>query len=207
VHHDTPETTPQLKLFVVIYSGHVLPAQYRPFVDGINLWIYNQNGLYTNIDTYVTQFRATYPGKEINCGIYIMNGDYGWMTPTCVDYMYRDLLNRYDDGDVNGVMLFAGHWIIMPNITRERWDADRLPALLDEVYYPFVGRGAWSTSRAYRSTGPLSPAARPVGSQAICSSGPGSGQTSKDNTASPPGRGIERPIRRSITRWPSKTAA
>ena len=141
VHHDTPETTPQLKLFVVIYSGHTLPVQFRPFVDGINLWIYNQNGFYTNIDGYVTSFRSTYPGKEINCGVYIMNGDYGWMTPTCLDYMYRHLLDRYDDGDVNGVMLFAGHWIVMPNITRERWDADRLPALLDEVYYPFVGAG------------------------------------------------------------------
>lgn len=141
VHHDTPETTAQLKLFAVIYSGHTLGTQFRPFVDGINLWIYNQNGYYTNIDNYVTQFRATYPGKEINCGIYIMNGDYGWMTSACVDYMYRHLLNRYDDGDVNGVMLFSGHWIIMPNITRERWDADRLPALLDEVYYPFVGTG------------------------------------------------------------------
>lgn len=142
VHHDTPETTPQLKLFVVIYSGHTLPVQFRPFVDGINLWIYNQNGYYTNIDNYVNAFRATYPGKEINCGVYIMNGDYGWMTPACLDFMYRHLLDRYDDGDINGVMLFAGHWIVMPNITRERWDADRLPALLDEVYYPFVGNGA-----------------------------------------------------------------
>jgi hypothetical protein len=141
VHHDTPETTPQLKLFAVIYSGHVLGAQFRPFVDGINLWIYNQNGYYTNIDSYVNTFRATYPGKEINCGIYIMNGDYGWMTAASLDFMYRHLWDRYDDGDVNGVMLFSGHWIVIPNITRARWDTDGLPALLDEVYYPFVGAG------------------------------------------------------------------
>jgi len=141
VHHNTPETTPQLKLFVVIYSGHTLPAQFVPFVDGINLWIYNQNTYYQNIDAYVTQFRQAYPGKEINCGVYIMNGTYGWMTPACIDHMYRRLLDRYDNGEINGVMLFAGHWIIIPNITRARWDADALPALLDEIYYPYVGSG------------------------------------------------------------------
>jgi hypothetical protein len=59
LHHDTPETTPQLKLFVVIYAGSTLAEQYLPFVDGINLWISNQDALYTNIDTYVTEFRAT----------------------------------------------------------------------------------------------------------------------------------------------------
>jgi hypothetical protein len=141
VHHDTPETTPQLKLFVVMYSGNTLAVRYRPFVDGINLWIFNQDSFYTNIDTYVTESHTTYPGKEISCGIYVKNGRYGWMTPAGLDFMYRHLLDCYDDGDVNGVMLFCGHWITMPNITRARWDADRLPALLDEVYYPFVGTG------------------------------------------------------------------
>jgi hypothetical protein len=38
-------------------------------------------------------------------------------------------------------MLFAGHWIVIPYITREQWDAIHIPALLDSVYYPYLGRG------------------------------------------------------------------
>lgn len=150
VHHDTPETTPQLKLFVVIYSGHVLPAQFVPLVDGINLWIYNQNGFYQNIDTYVTSFRSSDPGKEINCGIYAYNSDYHWMTPASIRFMYRHLLDRYDDDDINGIMLFAGHWIVIPNIPRAQWDNDHIPALLDASTIPAWDRAA---GRVYQAGG------------------------------------------------------
>jgi hypothetical protein len=141
VHHDTPETTPQLKLLVVVYSGNTIDPDQLPLIDGVSLWITNQNAQYTNIDSYVDHCRTFHPGKEINCGIYVANSIHGWMTPASLEHMYRRLLDRYDDGDVNGIPLFCGHWLVMPNITRERWDADRIPALLDEVYYPYVGAG------------------------------------------------------------------
>jgi hypothetical protein len=142
VHHETPETTPWLKLFVVIYPHRTtLQPQFLPYIDGINLWYYNQNGLYTLIESDINSYRANYPGKEINFGIYVMNGDYGWMTPASISYLYHHLFDIYDDGRINGVMLFAGHWIIIPNITRTQWDNDNIPALLDTVYYPFIGRG------------------------------------------------------------------
>ena len=142
VDHESPATTPWLKLFVVIYPHRTtLPQKFAPYIDGINLWYYNQNGLYTQVDADIDAFRTNFPGKEINFGIYIYNSDYHWMTSASISYLYRHLLDRYEDGSVNGIMLFAGHWIVIPYITRTQWDDIHLPALLDSVYYPYLGRG------------------------------------------------------------------
>jgi len=142
VDHDSPATTPWLKLFVVIYPHRTtLPPKFAPFIDGINLWYYNQDGLYTQVDDDVDAFRTSFPGKEINFGIYVYNSDYHWMTPASISYLYQHLFSRYEDGSVNGTMLFAGHWIVIPNISRTQWDDIHLPALLDSVCYPYVGQG------------------------------------------------------------------
>jgi hypothetical protein len=150
VYHETPSTTPWLKLFVVIYPHRTsLATKFVPYIDGINLWYYNQNGLYTLFDSDLDSYRSMYPGKEINFGVYMMNSDYGWMTPVSISYLYHHLLDRYDDGHINGFMLFAGHWIIIPYITRTQWDNDHISSLLDTVYYPFIGKGQ---GRVYNSS-------------------------------------------------------
>ncbi|MFA5032795.1 MAG: hypothetical protein WC614_07230 [bacterium] len=142
VHHDTPETTPELKFFTVLYPGRFgIASEYVRYVDGFNLWIYNQNAYYEYIDKAIDKYRAKYPGKEITCGIYLINNDYGWQSPQSVRYMYTHLFDRYDDGDINGIILFAGYWIGMPHTPRNRWESNHIIALLDTIYYPYLGEG------------------------------------------------------------------
>lgn len=142
VHHDSPETTPDLKFFTVLYPGRFrIQDDFVPFVDGFNLWIYNQNAYFEYIDKAIDKYIKKYPGKEITCGIYLINNDYGWQTPKSVRHMYTRLLDRYDDGDINGIILFAGYWIVKSHSPREKWDNNHLIALLDTIYYPYLGEG------------------------------------------------------------------
>lgn len=142
VHHETPETTPELKLSVTIYPGRKqLQSKFAPYIDEINLWIYNQNAYYEYTDKSIDKFRSKFPGKGITFGIYILNNDYGVMYPKSIGYMYKHLLDRYDDGDINDIILFAGPWISVSHTERKMWDNNHIIALLDTVYYPYLGEG------------------------------------------------------------------
>ncbi|MFA5032790.1 MAG: hypothetical protein WC614_07205 [bacterium] len=140
VYHNTPETTPELKMFVVIYPGRKkLSTIFAPYIDGINLWIYNQNAYSKYTDQAIDKFHSKFPGKEINFGVYILNNDYGWTSPGCLNYMYKTLFNRYDNGDINGIILFAGPWVVTSNTPRDKWNDNHITALLDTIYYPYLG--------------------------------------------------------------------
>lgn len=142
VYHDSVATTPQNKMFVVLFEWEMNPSSsLLSLIDGISFWISNQTANYTNIDQYINTLRRNCPNKEIICGIYIKNSIIGWAPPASVHYMLDHLINRYDDGDINGIWIYSGWWLIMPNITREYWDSLNIFYWLDSLYYPYLGEG------------------------------------------------------------------
>ncbi|MBI3502593.1 MAG: T9SS type A sorting domain-containing protein [Bacteroidetes bacterium] len=144
VHSDSIAHTPYNKLFVVKYSTTIQPS-WMPVIDGISLWHYgNQSSVYTSTDTYINQLRVNFPGKEIHIGIYVDWGagpSYSWASPASFQYMLQHGLNRYDDGDINGIQLFQGYWLVKPHTSLSIWNQYSFIPNLDSLYYPFLGMG------------------------------------------------------------------
>ncbi|NYT02276.1 MAG: carboxypeptidase regulatory-like domain-containing protein [Methanosarcinales archaeon] len=141
VDHSSPATTPHLKLFVVTYEREIVhpDANALELIDGVNLWIYNQEGHYREFDRYMGEIKSNYPGKEIIPGIYIHNSDYGDMSRECITYLLQKSIDLYDEGYVSGILLFAGHWLVKDYISRERSQQISLPEILNQLYYPHLG--------------------------------------------------------------------
>ena len=141
VHSECVATTPYNKLYCVIYGTGADPAA-LPVIDGVSYWYYRgQNCCYTNLDADITQLRAGYPKKEIMIGIYLKNTYLGWTDPASVQYMLAHAIDRYDDGDINGITLFAGLYLLKDQMPLNEWNAFALPRWLDSLYYPYLGAG------------------------------------------------------------------
>ena len=141
VYSDSIATTPENKLYIVIYGTGANPAA-LPVIDGVSYWYYaNQNCCYANLDTDVTQLRISYPHKEIFVGIYLRNSELGWTDPSGVQYLLQHSLDRYDDGDINGITIFAGPRLNKDTMPLSEWKAFALPFWLDSLYYPYLGEG------------------------------------------------------------------
>lgn len=141
VNHQSPATTPDLKLYIVTYEWEIEPKDKKALelIDGVNFWIYNQEKYYANFRGFIDTIRANYPGKEIIPGIYIHNTDYGDMTKRSLSYLLQESIMLYDRGYASGVLLFAGHWLVKDNISRERSQEINLSDILYRTYYPHLG--------------------------------------------------------------------
>jgi hypothetical protein len=134
-------TTPYNKLYCVIYYTNP-NASAMPYVDGLSYWYWAyQNCCYTNFDSDITALRQNWPAKEILMGIYIKDSYLGWTTPESVQYLLAHSIDRYDNGDINGVIIFRGPLLASDFITLEQWKQYNLPPLLDSLYYPYLGAG------------------------------------------------------------------
>jgi len=146
VDHNSQATTPNLKLFVVLYdeqfSGSDLPyfKSVAGLIDGVNFFCANQNKDYQNFDNYINNIKMVFPGKAIISGIYIYNSNFAG-NPDGVQYILKRSIDLYDQGKINGVDLFSGAWLTESNITQARWDSLSIPPLLDSLYYPYLGEG------------------------------------------------------------------
>ena len=141
VHSECTATTPNNKLYGVVYSTDANPAALS-CIDGVQYYnLPNQNCCYANFDNDVTTLRANYPNKEIQIGIYLKNSGPGWLQPDGIHYILSHALNRYDDGDINGITLFAGVFLIADSIPLSIWNGFALPHWLDSLYYPYLGAG------------------------------------------------------------------
>ncbi len=144
VDHNSKATTPNLKLYVVLYDQQINAKELSNeqsisnLIDGVNLWMGDQNTNYTNLDSYINDIHSNlYPGKKIILGIYVSK----WASPDGIKYMLQRSFDQYDKGKISGVLLFAGVWLTEPNITQARWDSLAIPPLLDSLYYPYLGEG------------------------------------------------------------------
>jgi hypothetical protein len=141
VHSECVATTPYNKLYCVIYSTASIPDA-LPYIDGVEFYqVVNQSCCLSILDSNITALRANFPGKEIQIGIYLKNSGTGWLGPTGVQYTLAHGLDRYDDGDINGLTLFAGVFLVEDNIPLNLWNAFALPHWLDSLYFPYLGEG------------------------------------------------------------------
>ncbi len=144
VHHDSPPSTTWLKLYICLYEQELSrnpDTTLLRLADGVNFWIWNQNANYPNFSSYISTVRTKYPDEEIIPGIYLHNS-LADMTQASINYILERSLDMCDDGSARGVLVFAGHWMVMNNISRARWDAMALPHEFNTVYYPYLGKGA-----------------------------------------------------------------
>jgi hypothetical protein len=110
-------------------------------IDGVNFWIWYQNSRYVNFNTYIMDsLTVKFPNKPIIPGDYLNNGTV--MTPTSIDYIIEHAIDLYDDGAIRGLLIFSGFWFVTDYITRARWDEMALPHEFNQMYYPYLGRGA-----------------------------------------------------------------
>jgi hypothetical protein len=133
----SPATSPNLELFVVYYQSY--PLKYRELdtlVDGIVLFIDNdQDANYIHLERYIATFKQDYPGKDIILGVDISTE----RNPTSIRHLLENSIELYDRGELDGVMLFWGWFLVRQGITQSRWDSLAIPPLLDSLYYPYLG--------------------------------------------------------------------
>ncbi len=141
VHSDCMATTPYNKLFCVVYNTNAVPAA-MSVLDGVVYSIRDQNCCYTTFDGDISTLRNNFPRKEIMFAIFL-NNTYlgGWTTPASVQYLLQHALDRYDDGDINGLTIFAGPYLMKDRMPLSIWNGFALPHCLDSIYYPYLGAG------------------------------------------------------------------
>lgn len=141
VHSESVATTPYNKLYCVVYKTDSVPGASQ-VLDGVQYYhVPTQLCCYESLDSDITSLRANYPGKEIQVGIYLKNSGVGWLPADGVHYWLSHALDRYDNGDINGVTLFAGVFLVKQNIPLNIWNGFNLPHWLDSLYYPYLGAG------------------------------------------------------------------
>jgi hypothetical protein len=141
VHSESYATTPNNKLYCVVYSTDSVPGSSQ-VLDGVQYYnVPTQMCCLDKLDSDITNLRANYPGKEVQIGIYLKNSGVGWLPAASVQYWLAHALDRYDAGDINGVTLFAGVFLIKENIPLSIWNGFALPHWLDSLYYPYLGAG------------------------------------------------------------------
>lgn len=139
VYSESYATTPYNKVYAVMYDTW-LEHSSLPFLDGVSYWYFkNQNCCYTQIDSDISQLRFYWPNKDILIGIYIKNSYLGWTDPVGVHYMLKHSLDSYDDGNINGITIFAGVYLVKNLMPLNQWKAFALSDWLDSLYYPYLG--------------------------------------------------------------------
>lgn len=142
VDRKSPATTPNLKLYIVVYNHQLdrVDDTVLKFVDGVNFWVWKQTENYKNYDSYIDTIRKTFPGKDVISGVYIFNSA---QTPPAesIRYILDHAIDLYDQGKINGLLVFSAIWLSRERSTRERWNDLALPEFLGREYYPFLGEG------------------------------------------------------------------
>lgn len=143
VDQSSPTTTPHLKLYIVVYEHQldkIVDKEVLDAVDGVSFWVWKQSENHKNFDGYIETIRRNYPNKEIIAGVYIFNSRQT-PTPASIHYIIERAVERYAQGQVNGLLIFSAIWLSREKMTRERWDELALPQLLARAYYAFLGEG------------------------------------------------------------------
>ncbi|HEX2639931.1 MAG TPA: carboxypeptidase-like regulatory domain-containing protein [Pyrinomonadaceae bacterium] len=143
VDHSSPATTPDLKLYIVVYEHQLarpLEETVLSAIDGVSFWTWKQNENFTNFDTNIDAIKRRFPGREVIAGVYVYNGA-ETPTPESVRHIIGQAVEMYGAGKIDGLLIFAAVWMSREKSSRERWDELGLPGYLGKVYYPFLGEG------------------------------------------------------------------
>jgi hypothetical protein len=143
VDHSSTPTTPDLKLYIVVYEHHLertVEPQALELLDGICFWMWKQTEHYKQFDDYMTTVSRLYPNKEVISGVYVRHSLEVPIVPSVHHIMERSI-DLYAQGKVNGLLIFSAVWLARKELKRERWDELALPQFLGRLYYPFLGEG------------------------------------------------------------------
>jgi len=136
VDHSSPATTPDLKLYIVVYEHQLarpLEETVLNAIDGVSFWTWKQNENFTNFDTNVDAIKRRFPGREVIAGVYVYNGAQT-PTPESVHHIIGQAVEMYEAGKIDGLLIFAGK--ILPGALGRT----RSPGIFGESLLSFPGR-------------------------------------------------------------------
>ncbi len=143
VDSSSPATTPDLKLYIVVYEHHLelkVDPQALDLLDGVCFWMWKQTENYKNFDSYMDTVNRIYANKDVIAGVYVRHSVQVPVVPS-VHHLLDRAIDMYAKGRVNGVLIFSAVWLARKELKRERWNDLGLPQFLGRVYYPFLGEG------------------------------------------------------------------
>lgn len=143
VDHSSPATTPDLKLYIVVYEHHLdikVEPQVLDLIDGVSFWMWKQSVHYKQFDDYIKTVHRVYPNKDVIAGVYVRHSREIPIVPS-VHHVIERAIDLYSKGQVNGLLIFSAIWLSREETKRERWDELDLPQFLGRHYYSFLGEG------------------------------------------------------------------
>lgn len=143
VDSSSPVTTPDLKLYIVVYEHHLglkVDPQALELLDGVCFWMWKQSENYKNFDEYLATVNRSYPNREVIAGVYVRHSQ-AVPTVESVHHIMERAIDAYATGKINGLLIFSAIWLSREETKKERWDALELPQFLGRLYYPFLGEG------------------------------------------------------------------
>jgi hypothetical protein len=144
VDSSSPATTPDLKLYIVVYEHHLglkVEPEALDLLDGVCFWMWKQSDHYKQFDDYLETINRTYPNKEVVAGVYVRHSREIPVVPS-VHHIIERAIDQYAQGRINGLLIFSAIWLAREECKRERWDELALPQFLGRTYYPFLGEGS-----------------------------------------------------------------
>lgn len=144
VDSSSPATTPDLKLYIVVYEHHLglkVEPEALELLDGVCFWMWKQSENYKNFDDYLDTVNRSYPNKDVIAGVYVRHSREVPVVPS-VHHIMERAIDMYAKGRVNGLLIFSAIWLSREETKKARWDDLALPQFLGRVYYPFLGEGA-----------------------------------------------------------------
>jgi len=144
VDHRSPVTTPDLKLYIVVYEHHLdlkVEPQALELLDGVCFWMWKQTEHYKQFDDYLETVSRLYPDKDVIAGVYVRHSRQVPIAAS-VHHIIDRAIDLYAKGRVNGLLIFSAIWLSREETRRERWDELALPQFLGRLSYPFLGEGA-----------------------------------------------------------------
>ena len=143
VDNASPVTTPDLKLYIVVYEHHLdlkVDPQALELLDGVCFWMWKQTEHYKQFDDYMDTVSRLYPNKDVIAGVYVRHSRQVPIAAS-VHHVMERAIDLYASGRINGLLIFSAIWLSREETKPERWNELALPQFLGRVYYPFLGEG------------------------------------------------------------------
>ncbi len=143
VDNSSPATTPDLKLYIVVYEHHLslkVDPQALELLDGVCFWMWKQTENYKNFDDYMKTVNQMFPNKEVIVGTYVRHSRQVPIVAS-VHHLMERAIDLYAQGRVNGLLIFSAVWLTREEVKKERWEELAMPQMLGRIYYPFLGEG------------------------------------------------------------------
>ena len=144
VDSSSPATTPNLKLYIVVYEHHLglkVDPEALALLDGVCFWMWKQSENYKNFDDYLETVQRSYPNRDVIAGVYVQHS---LEVPTVqsVHHIIERSIDHYAKGNINGLLIFSAVWLSREDYRAKPWNELALPELLNRAYYRFLGEGS-----------------------------------------------------------------